>query len=101
MGRSLRLRVAGGAVILASAAAVVWSGNPIGEIFGIAFGFALWYGVTGVVDRSRYVGGVVMAFFSLPFLFIGAVSIRVGALGALAFLYGSWLAIVGAARLDR
>jgi len=67
----------------------------------LLFAFALWNGILYlVVRRSRFVGGIVLIVYSALFLAVGGIASWVGIYGVLLFAQGTWLSLVGAARLD-
>lgn len=63
--------------------------------------FAIWNAIfLLIVPRTRFTGGIVVLFLSMPVLGVGTSAPWVGAIGGLLFVHGSWLALVAAARLD-
>ena len=69
---------------------------PVLLYFGIWRRLVRW----GTVGRSRYLGGLIMIVLSLPMIVAALFRTWGIVLGALWFVYGSWLAMSAAARLS-
>lgn len=92
-----RLLVMGGLGVLSYVFADQW----VAAFIFLMILFGVWNVIyLLIVPRTRFTGGIVVLFLSMPVLGLGTSVPWVGLIGGLLFGHGSWLALLAAARLD-